>query len=323
VGSRKYLLKKFLQALSTLLFVLAFNFVLFRMIGDPVKLLTRSNVHLTPQEQEELKAEFGLDKPIPLQFVDYMGDTVRLDFGRSMANGRPVWAVISERIWPTVLLVGVSTLLSTAFGLLIGIKGAWQRGSTFDTSTLFGSLVLYAMPEGWLGMILLITFAGAFTWFPPGGYESYTATAGGWSHIADVLNHLFLPCLTLTIGYIGEYIIIMRSSLLEVMGEDFVMTARAKGVRDRDVRRRHAVPNALLPTLTLVFYSFGFVIGGSILIEAVYSWPGLGLLEFEAIRGLDFTVLQALFLLISGAVILFNFAADILYSYLDPRVKEA
>jgi peptide/nickel transport system permease protein len=323
VGSRRYLLKKSVQAISTLLFVLAFNFMLFRLIGDPVKLLTRSNVHLTPEDQEELKREYGLDKPVPLQFVDYMGDTFRLDFGLSLANGRPVSTVIAERVWPTVLLVGVSTLLSTIFGLLIGIKGAWQRGSTFDTGTLFGSLVLYAMPEGWLGMILLITFAGAITWFPTGGYESYTATGGGLAHVADVLNHLFLPCATLTIGYIGEYVIIMRSSLLEVMGEDFVMTARAKGVRDRDIRRRHAVPNALLPTLTLVFYSFGFVIGGSILIEAVYSWPGLGLLEFEAIKGLDFPILQALFLLISGAVILFNLAADILYSYLDPRVKEA
>lgn len=323
MGSRRYLLKKTLHALSTLLFVLAFNFVLFRMIGDPVQLLTRSNVHLTPEDQEQLKEEFGLDKPIPAQFVGYIGDTLRFDFGVSLASGRPVWETISGRIWPTVLLVGVSTLLSTAIGLLIGIKGAWQRGSTFDTGTLFGSLVLYAMPEGWLGMILLITFAGAFTWFPTGGYESYTATAGGWAHVADVLNHLFLPCLTLTIGYIGEYIIIMRSSLLEVMGEDFVMTARAKGVRDRDVRRRHAVPNALLPTLTLVFYSFGFVIGGSILIEAVYSWPGLGLLEYDAIKGLDFPILQALFLLISGAVILFNLAADILYSRLDPRVKDA
>jgi len=323
VGSRRYLLKKSLQALSTLLFVLAFNFVLFRMIGDPVKLLTRSNVHLTPADQAELRAEFGLDKPLPIQFIGYLGDTARLDFGRSLQSARPVWAVISERIWPTVLLVGVSTLLSTAFGLLIGIKGAWQRGSTFDTGTLFGSLVLYAMPEGWLGMILLITFAGALTWFPPNGYEDLTVTHTGFAHIADVMNHLLMPCLTLTLGYIGEYIIIMRSSLLEVMGEDFVMTARAKGVRDKDVRRRHAVPNALLPTLTLVFYSFGFVIGGSILVEAVYSWPGLGLLEYQAIQGLDFPVMEALFLLISGAVILFNLAADVLYSYLDPRVKDA
>jgi peptide/nickel transport system permease protein len=137
------------------------------------------------------------------------------------------------------------------------------------------------------------------------------------------LNHLFLPALTLTLGYIGEYVIIMRSSLLEVMGDDYILTARAKGVKDTDVRRRHAVPNALLPTLTLVFYSFGFVVGGSVLIEAVYSWPGLGLLTYQAIGDLDYPIIQGIFLIYSIAVIVFNLAADMTYGYLDPRIREA
>ena len=132
-----------------------------------------------------------------------------------------------------------------------------------------------------------------------------------------------LPCLTLTLGYIGEFAIIMRSSLLEVMGEDFVLTARAKGVRDRDVRRRHAVPNALLPTFTLAFYSVGFILGGAVIVEQVFSWPGLGQLTYRAIQGSDYPVIQAVFLLSSAAVIFFNLLADILYGYLDPRVKEA
>jgi peptide/nickel transport system permease protein len=322
VGSRRYLLRKVLHAVATLAFVLAFNFVLFRAIGDPVKLLTRSSVHLDPQEQQALREEFGIDDPLPQQFVNYLGDTLRGEFGYSFISGRPVMDSVGEKVWPTVLLVGVATILSTLFGILIGIKGAWKRGSAFDTGSLLGSLTLYSMPEGWLGMILLITFAGTLGWFPAGQMES-TDQLTGFAHILDVAKHLFLPCLTLTLGYIGEFAIIMRSSLLEVMGEEFVQTARAKGVRDRDVRRRHAVPNALLPTFTLAFYSVGFILGGAVIIEEVFSWPGLGQLTYAAIEGSDYPVIQAVFLLSSAAVILFNLLADVLYGYLDPRVKEA
>jgi peptide/nickel transport system permease protein len=300
---------------------LAFNFVLFRAIGDPVKLLTRTSVHLDPEEQQALREEFGIDDPLPQQFVNYLGDSLRGEFGYSFISGRPVLTVVQEKVWPTVLLVGVATILSTVIGILIGIKGAWRRGSAFDTGSLLGSLTLYSMPEGWLGMILLISFAGTLGWFPAGGIES-TDRLTGLAQVLDVAKHLVLPCLTLTLGYIGEFAIIMRSSLLEVMGEEFVQTARAKGVRDKDVRRRHAVPNALLPTFTLAFYSVGFILGGAVIVEEVFSWPGLGQLTYAAIEGNDYPVIQAVFLLSSAAVILFNLLADLLYGYLDPRVKE-
>jgi peptide/nickel transport system permease protein len=322
LGSGKYLLRKVLHALATLAFVLAFNFVLFRAIGDPVKLLTRSSVHLDPQEQALLREEFGIDDPLPQQFVNYLGDSLRGEFGYSFISGRPVMDSVTQRVGPTLILVGTATVLSTLLGILIGIKGAWRRGTAFDTGSLLGSLTLYSMPEGWLGMILLITFAGTLGWLPAGGIES-TDELTGIAHILDIGKHLVLPCLTLTLGYIGEFAIIMRSSLLEVMGEDFVLTARAKGVRDRDVRRRHAVPNALLPTFTLAFYSVGFILGGAVIVEQVFSWPGLGQLTYAAINGSDYPVIQAIFLLSSAAVIFFNLLADILYCYLDPRVKEA
>jgi peptide/nickel transport system permease protein len=322
LGSGKYLLRKVLHALATLAFVLSFNFVLFRAIGDPVKLLTRSSVHLDPQEQALLREEFGIDDPLPQQFVNYLGDSLRGEFGYSFISGRPVMDSVTQRVGPTLILVGTATVLSTLLGILIGIKGAWRRGTAFDTGSLLGSLTLYSMPEGWLGMILLITFAGTLGWLPAGGIES-TDELTGIAHILDIGKHLVLPCLTLTLGYIGEFAIIMRSSLLEVMGEDFVLTARAKGVRDRDVRRRHAVPNALLPTFTLAFYSVGFILGGAVIVEQVFSWPGLGQLTYAAINGSDYPVIQAIFLLSSAAVIFFNLLADILYGYLDPRVKEA
>jgi peptide/nickel transport system permease protein len=323
VGSRRYLARKLLHALATLGFVLAFNFFLFRVMpGDPVRLLARSSLHLTRAEQAKQIAEFGLDQPLPQQFLTYLGSTARGNFGVAFRSGQSVAELLGGRLWPTVLLVGLSTVLSTIFGLLMGIRGGWSRGSSYDKSTLFGSLILYSMPEGWLGMVLLIVFAGSLGLFPSGGYQS-ASDATGLAHITDVLNHLFLPALTLTLGYIGEYVIIMRSSLIEVIGEDYIQTARAKGVKDAEVRRRHAVPNALLPTLTLVFYSFGFVLGGSIIIEAVFSWPGLGLLTYQAINDLDYPIIQAIFLIFSAAVIAFNLIADILYGYLDPRVREA
>jgi peptide/nickel transport system permease protein len=322
VSSQRYLLRKTLHALGTLLFVLTFNFYLFRVMpGDPVQLLARSQ-HLSRVDIADQIASLGLDKPLPEQFLVYMRETLTGNFGLSVRSAVPVTELITSRLWPTVLLVGLATILSTLFGLLIGIKGAWRRGSLFDTSSLFGSLMLYSMPEGWLGMLLLILFAGLLGWFPAGQYQS-PAELTGFAHVVDVANHLFLPCLTLTLGYIGEYAIVMRSSVLEVMNEDFVTTARAKGLRDRDVRRRHAVPNAVLPTLTLVFYSFGFILGGSVIIEAVFSWPGLGLLTYDSIGELDYPILQAVFLLFSAAVIVFNLAADLLYGYLDPRIRQA
>jgi peptide/nickel transport system permease protein len=316
---RRFLGRKLLHAAATLFFVLAFNFVLFRVMpGDPVSLLTRSE-KLTPADVAALRADYGLDQPLPRQFVDYLGDVVTFDLGVSLRSGVPVSTLIAERVWPTVLLVGIGTLVATVLGVLIGIKGGWNRGSRFDTSSLYGSLLLYSMPEGWLGMLLLITFAGTLGWLPAGGYQTGETT--GFAQVIDVANHLFLPCLTLTLGYLGEYAIMMRSSLLDTVNEDYVQTARAKGVPDRLVRRRHAVPNAILPVFTLIFLSFGYVLGGAIVIEAVFSWPGLGQLTYDSISQLDYPVIQAVFLITSAMVIAFNLAADLGYGLLDPRVR--
>jgi peptide/nickel transport system permease protein len=317
--ARRYLARKALHAAATLVAVLAFNFFLFRVMpGDPIGLLTRSE-KLTDADVAELRAEYGLDEPIPQQFANYAGDVLRFDLGTSLRTAVPVSTLIGERVWPTVLLVGIGTLLATALGVLIGIKGGWTRGSRFDTSTLYGSLVLYSMPEGWLGMLLLISFAGTLGWFPAGGFRTGETT--GFAAVIDVANHLFLPCLTLTLGYIGEYAIVMRSALLETVNEDYIQTAEAKGVPDHLVRRRHAVPNAFLPTFTLIFLSFGYVLGGAIVIEAVFSWPGLGQLTYDSINQLDYPVIQAIFLITSAMVIAFNLAADLMYGLLDPRVR--
>ena len=188
-------------------------------------------------------------------------------------------------------------------------------------------MVMYSMPEFWLGILLLIALAagaGLFpAVFPTGGIETPNADLTGGAKIADVMNHLFLPGLTLTVAFLGEYALIMRSSLLDVMGEDYVTTARAKGLREALVLRRHVVPNAMLPTVTLTALNLGFVISGAITVETVFSWPGLGLLSLEAVDANDFPLLQGLFLLFSIAIVISNLTADVIYSYLDPRVRGA
>lgn len=327
MGARRYLVGKVFQALLTLAFVLAFNFFLFRVIpGNPAQILARNKL-LPIEAVRELERDFGLDKSMPTQFALYVQDTLQGNLGISYTFRRPVSEVIGERIWPTVLLIGVSTVLSTVLGLLVGIYGAWRRGSAFDVSSLGFSLVFYSMPEFWLGILLLIALAagaGVFpAIFPTGGIETAGGPAGGLAHITDVANHMFLPALTLTLAYIGEYALIMRSSLLDVASEDYVTTARAKGLREALVLRRHVVPNALLPTVTLIALNLGFIVSGAITVETVYSWPGLGLLSVQALGAPDYPLLQGLFLLFSAAVIVANLVADIVYSYLDPRVREA
>ena len=316
-----YLAKKVGWAFITLFFVLCFNFFLFRMMpGDPAGLLARSE-RLTETQIAEQRAMFGLDQPLLTQFGTYLKQTVTGNLGTSYLTGRPVLDTIGARVWPTVLLVGVGTSIAIVVGLMMGIKGGWRRGSRFDRSSLYGSLTLYSTPEGWLGMLLLLVFAGALGWFPTGQYDSGNGSTG-LAHIADVLNHLFLPAATLALGYGASYLIVMRSSLIEVKDEDFVGAARAKGLTETMVRRKHAVPNAFLPSFTLIVLSFGFILGGAIVIETVFSYPGIGLLTYQAINNYDYPVLQGVFLISSIAVVIANLFADITYGFLDPRIEE-
>jgi peptide/nickel transport system permease protein len=314
-----------LAAVGTLLFVLVLNFFLFRILpGDPERTLTRLQ-RASPSTIDDLKRELGLDRPLMVQFFDYLGDTARGELGISYVFSRPVSEVIGNALWPTVLLVGVATIAATLIGTLIGIYGAWRRGSIGDTASLGFALVTYAMPEFWLGMLLILAFAVALGWFP----TSFMTTPGlvdasAGDRLVDTLEHLFLPALTLMLALIGEYALIMRSSVIEAMNEDYVTTARAKGMREALVLRKHVVPNALLPWVTLAALNLGFIVSGAITVETVFSWPGLGQLTYRAINGgPDYPLLQGLFLLFSVAVIFANLAADLLLGLLDPRIGRA
>ncbi len=317
-----------MQALITLAAILVFNFFLFRVWspGDPISFLTRGQgANISLEERAALIHEYGLDKSTWGQFTEYLKDTVTGKLGvSSFYQGESVTSVFWRFLPATLLLVGISTTISMVVGIWLGIRSGWRRGGSFDRSSMFVSLILYSMPEFWLGMLLLLLFSTALGWFPVGGRVSTSVSSmGTLEYIIDVAEHLFLPVLTLALGYLGEFYLLMRSSLLDVLGEDYITTARAKGLLERNVLNRHAVRNALLPTVTLIALSFGYVIGGAITVEVVFSYQGLGLLTYTAILAKDYWLLQGLFLVFSIVVIGFNLAADLVYAYLDPRVREA
>lgn len=313
---------KVLRAFITLAFVVMFNFFLFRMLpGDPIGLYARGR-NQDPEQLVELRR--ALNKPLLEQFITYLRNPFDSTID-STRFSRPVWEMIGERVWPTLLLLGTAILLASLIGIWIGIRAGWKPGGRFDRMSTGTTLILYSMPEFWLGMMLLIVFSvGAFGvpgMFPVGGISSPgvdTSSPMGW---LNVLWHLVLPCTTLVLIYLADYALVMRASLIDERKQEYLTLARAKGLRDTMVRKRHAVPNALLPTVTLIFLSLGFVVTGAITVETVFSWPGLGLLTYEALRGPDIPLLQAIFLMFSIAVIVANLIAELLYVVFDPRVR--
>ncbi len=319
--SARFVTGKVLGSLATLAFVVVFNFFLFRVVEtDPVANLYRGH-ELSATQRAELTEQFGLEGSTGSQFVHYLKETATLNLGRSYQSNQPVWDEIKRKAWPTIALVGISSILSAAIGILLGIAAAWRRRTKADYGITTFTMGTYSMPDFWLGMLLLTLFAVGLGWFPVGGIVDPSSNATGIAKLADQAHHMFLPALTLTLAYLGEYTIVMRSSLLDTMREDYLVLARAKGLRDVLVRNRHAVPNALLPVVALLAINFGFVLSGAIAVEAIFSWPGLGLATYEALKGPDLPTLQGLFLVFSASVILFNLIADLLYAYLDPRVR--
>jgi len=318
--SARFVGGKLLGALGTLAFVLVFNFFLFRVVeSNPVATLYRGR-NLTDAQRDELTRQFGLDGSKWEQFVRYVEQTLQLNLGRSYATNQPVMDEIWAAAPQTIALVGTATVLSMAIGIFMGISAGWNRGTNQDRALTSTSIVTWSTPEFWLGMILLTFFAVRLGLFPTGGISDPSGSESGFGKLLDQIHHMVLPCVTLTIAYLGEYALIMRSSIIDVSREDYLTLARAKGLRDTQVRDRHAVRNALLPSTALIAISFGFVLSGAITVETVFSWPGLGLLTYDSLRGPDLPMLQGLFLVFSATVIAFNLVADLLYPYLDPRV---
>ena len=317
----RWLAGKVGAALLTFAFVLVFNFFLFRVMGDPTTQLARLP-RATPEEIQKLRAQYGLDKSITGQFADYAGDTLRFDLGTSQRTRRPVWSEIKDALPWTLLLVGTGTLLATVIGAWLGVIAATRRGKAADDGLLGFSLFTYAAPEYWIGIILILVFAVWLPIFPAGQQVTPGVEFSSWfAEAADVAEHLVLPATAMTLMLLGQYFLIMRSSMVDVLTEDFITVKRATGLPWERVVRKHAVPNALLPLVTLSAIYIGMVVGGAITLETIFSWPGLGELTYDAINDKDFPVLQGTFLIFSAGVIVANLIADCLYFVLDPRVK--
>ena len=319
--SADYLLKRGFFALVTVFVAITINFFLFRVLpGSAVSDLSRVP-KASPQLKHALTAEFGLDKPIWQQYLIYLRELFHGNMGISFANQQPVSHLLIADLKNTIPMVTVGTVAAIVVGVATGVLSAWRRSSVADHLSTNTAIFFYAFPTQWLGLMLLIIFAGTL---PAGGMENpflFTAEPF-WAHLWDIAQHMILPAATLLLTAYGSYTLVVRSSMLETLGEDYVLTARAKGLPDRRVVRRHAFRNAMLPMVTLVALDLGYIVGGAVLIEVIFSWPGIGLAMYDAIQQRDYPMLQGGFLILTVAVIILNFAADLLYFRLDPRISQ-
>lgn len=315
------LIKKIAALIVTIFAVLCLNFIIFRLApGDPVRMMfkdPRSN-----EAQFELQKEkYGLDKPIMYQFGAYMKALMKGDFGESFWKKQPVLKVIWERVPATLLLVLFSLIIAMGLGILLGALAGWNNGTRLDSFILSTSLTLYSIPKFALGIILLLIFAYLIPVLPYGGMKTPASGFTGFRHMLDVLRHMILPSISIILWYIGEYIILTRSAMLDVLHEDYIITARAKGVPEGRILRKHALRNALLPVATITEVNLGFAIAGVIEAETVFSWPGIGRLAYDAVMKRDYPLLQGVFLVFAVSIVLANFVMDLLYVYIDPRIK--
>jgi peptide/nickel transport system permease protein len=320
--SGHYILRKFIQACITVIAIVLLNFVLFRMMpGSPER--QTKNPHLTPEFVAAERAKWGLDKPLfPDQLIAFVASTAQGDLGYSIKyRGQPVVEVVADAAWPTILLIGLGEAVAIVVGLWIGARSGWRRGGTIDRIGNSLSLIFYSMPYFVIGMPLIIIFAAGLGWFPTSGMTTPGGDQTPLEYILDLGHHLVLPLTAVALGLIGSYSILMRSAIIDTRSEDYITTARAKGLPDARILRSHAFPNALLPMVTLIAINLGYVVAGAITAEIVFNWPGLGMLTVQALDSRDYPLLQAIFLLVAVSVVFANFFADIVYGYLDPRVR--
>jgi ABC-type dipeptide/oligopeptide/nickel transport system permease component len=304
----------------TVFVAVTLNFALFRLApGSAVSDLSRVP-HATPELRLALKKQFGLDKSKTAQYFIYLRQLGHGNLGVSFANEQPVWNNLRSALINTLPMVLIGTLFAIVIGTLTGVIAAWRRGTPTEAATVTTALGFYSMPTHWLGLMLVIIFSGTL---PTGGMSNeFLLNPSFWTHVRDLAAHITLPSLTLGLVLYGEYTLIVRSAMLETLGEDYILTARAKGLRPWTIVRRHALRNAMLPVATLIALSLGYIVAGAILIETVFSWPGIGRAVYEAVLQRDYPMLQGAFLLLTISVVFFNLVADLLYFKLDPRITE-
>ena len=318
----RYVSWRLLQAIPIILAIVVLNFFLLNLAeGDAVDVLAGEAGSATPEYMAQLRAKFGLDQPLPIQLLVYLKNVITLDLGYSFRHDRPVSKLIIDRFWPTLLLMVSTIILAVGFGILLGLLAAVSLNTWKDAVITVFALITYATPLFWVGLMMIVVFSLNFGWFPTSGMENIAAFYEGFERIKDIAHHLVLPTITLSLFYLALYTRMMRASMLEQYGLDYVVTARAKGLSERRITFVHVLRNALLPVITMAGVQVGALIGGSVIVESVFAWPGLGMLAFESLFARDLNLLLGIFLLSSALVVAVNLIVDIIYSFLDPRIE--
>jgi peptide/nickel transport system permease protein len=318
---RNFLIRKIIASIITLFAIVTANFAIFRMApGDPIRLMFKDPRVSAEQLQQQIE-KFGLDGNMWDQYVAYMGNLFRGDLGISFWQKRPVADVIASRIPQTLLLVLTALTLAVLIGTFLGALAGWKSGTRTDSIIMSASLTLYSIPTFAMGIVLMMVFSYILAIFPLGGIRTAASGFTGLRSVLDVLWHLILPAFSIILWYVGEYVLLTRSSMLDVLGQDYILTARAKGLRERLIRKRHALRNALLPVITITGVNLGFAVAGIIEAETVFSWPGVGSLIYEAVLKRDYPLMQGVFLVFGVAIVLSNFVIDMIYGLVDPRIR--
>jgi peptide/nickel transport system permease protein len=317
-----FILRRLLQAVPVLLGIAVLNFFLVHLApGNPADVLAGEAGSATPEYMAMLREQFGLDKPIWVQLLDYMKNLFAFDLGYSWRHNMPVLDLILDRLGPTLLLMVATFFLSVGTGILLGLLAATRVGSWRDTMISILAILSYATPLFWVGLMLILIFALKLDWLPATGMENVIMFYEGWDRVVDIARHLILPAITLSLFYLALYTRLMRASVLEQHGADYVVTARAKGLSERGIIYGHVLRNAVLPVVTMAGFQVGAMLGGSVVVEAVFGWPGLGQLAFQTIFARDYNLLLGIFFLSSTLVVVINLVVDLFYTFLDPRIE--
>ena len=313
---------RLLQGLLALLLIATVNFMLVRAApGDPVSIMAGEAGASDPQFVAQLRQQFGLDQPLPNQLASYLGRVLQLDLGFSYRQQQSVVALIMERLPATLLLTGTAFVLSLAMGIGLGALASRHAGRWIDSAITVVALVFYATPLYWLAMMAVLIFTVQMDLLPAFGFFTVGADLRGLDKVLDIGRHLILPAATLALFYMAVYARMTRAAMLEVAQMDFVKTARAKGVSPGRIQRRHVLRNALLPVVTLAGIQAGGMIGGAVLTETVFAWPGIGRLMFDALLQRDYSLLLGSFLVTAAMAVLFNLITDLIYTLVDPRIE--
>lgn len=318
----RFIAQRLLQAFLLVAAVVVLNFALVHAApGDPVETIAGASGGMSEELKAELRASYGLDKPLPVQLGVYLSRVVQLDLGYSYFFNLPVSGLIAERVPATLLLVVCSVVWAFLAGTALGVLAARKPNGWLSQTITVLSMVGFAAPVFWSGMMLVILFAAVIPIFPISDMRSVDASGGGWRDVLDVAHHLVLPSVTLGLVYLAQYSRLARASMLEVLGSDFVRTARAKGLAEHVVLYKHALRNAVLPVITVLGLQFGNVMAGAILVETVFNWPGLGRLAYEAVLRRDYPTVLGVLLFSSVVVLVMNQLTDLAYRLVDPRIK--